>query len=80
MDYMQYNPQTSLQTQESRQMGMFVHLAGLINTFAFPFGIIAVRKLGTFGTADAARDCKVRTPVTRLRAVGFGVICGGVCC
>lgn len=38
---MQYNPQTSLQTQESRQMGMFVHLAGLINTFAFPFGIIA---------------------------------------
>ena len=41
MNQMQYNPYTSLQTQESKQMGMFVHLAGLINTFAFPFGILA---------------------------------------
>lgn len=31
----------SLQTHEERQMGMFLHLGGLLNTFAFPFGALA---------------------------------------
>ncbi len=41
MNEMQYQPGMSLQTQDERQMGMFLHLAGLINTFAFPFGAVA---------------------------------------
>lgn len=45
MDYnqnynMQYRPSAGLQTSDEKQMGMFVHLAGLANAFAFPIGAI----------------------------------------
>lgn len=37
---MQYSPQTSLQTTEEKQMGLFIHLSQLANVFLFPVGII----------------------------------------
>jgi hypothetical protein len=45
MDYnqnfnMQYRPQMGLQTPDEKQMGMFLHLAGLLNAFAFPIGVV----------------------------------------
>ncbi|MEO7538723.1 MAG: DUF4870 domain-containing protein [Pyrinomonadaceae bacterium] len=36
----QPNPQFSLQTQEQRQMGMFLHLSQLANVVLFPVGIV----------------------------------------
>ena len=36
----QPNYQTALQTQEQRQMGMFLHLSQLANVVLFPVGII----------------------------------------
>lgn len=41
MSELQYQGGMSLQTQDERQMGMFLHLGGLLNTFAFPFGALA---------------------------------------
>lgn len=45
MDYnqnynMQSRPPVGLQTTDEKQMGMFVHLAGIANAFAFPIGAI----------------------------------------
>ena len=37
---MQYQPQTSLQTPDQRQMGLFLHLSQLLNAFIFPVGIV----------------------------------------
>jgi uncharacterized protein len=37
---MQYQQQTSLQTAEQRQMGLFLHLSQLLNAFIFPVGIV----------------------------------------
>ena len=37
----QPNYQSSLQTQDQRQMGMFLHLSQLANVIFFPLGIIA---------------------------------------
>lgn len=37
---MQYQQNTSLQTAEQRQMGLFLHLSQLLNAFIFPVGII----------------------------------------
>lgn len=40
---MQYRPPAALQTSDEKQMGMFVHLSGLLDAFAFPIGaVIAV--------------------------------------
>lgn len=36
---MQYQPQTSLQTPEQKQTGMFLHLSQLINLIV-PFGVV----------------------------------------
>lgn len=41
MDYMQPQPQMSLQTPEQKQMGMFLHLSQLFNLILPPAGIIA---------------------------------------
>ena len=42
MQEMQHQPPMQLQTNEERQMGMFLHLAGLLNAIgAFPLGAIA---------------------------------------
>ena len=42
MQDMQHQPPMQLQTNEERQMGMFLHLAGLLNAVgAFPLGAIA---------------------------------------
>lgn len=38
---MQYQPNTSLQTPEQRQMGLFLHLSQFANVIFFPLGIIA---------------------------------------
>jgi uncharacterized protein len=40
MNNMQAYGQTSLQTPEQRQMGMFLHLSQLANVFLFPIGIV----------------------------------------
>ena len=40
MNYMQYQPNTSLQTPEQKQMGLFLHLSQLANLFLFPIGIV----------------------------------------
>lgn len=37
---MQYSPQTSLQTPEQKQMGLFIHLSQFANVILFPLGII----------------------------------------
>lgn len=37
---MQYQPPTSLQTKDERQMGMFLHLSRLLDAFVFPIGVI----------------------------------------
>jgi uncharacterized Tic20 family protein len=37
---MQYSPQTSLQTPEQKQMGLFLHLSQFANVILFPLGII----------------------------------------
>ena len=37
---MQYQPERALQTQEERQMGLFLHLSQLANIFIPPVGII----------------------------------------
>jgi uncharacterized Tic20 family protein len=37
---MQYSPQTSLQTQEQKQMGLFLHISQLANIILPPAGII----------------------------------------
>lgn len=37
---MQFQPPTSLQTPEQRQMGMWLHLSQLANVILFPVGII----------------------------------------
>ncbi len=37
---MQYRPPMQLQTQEERQMGMFIHLSRLADAFIFPVGVI----------------------------------------
>lgn len=38
---MQPMQQTALQTQEERQMGMFLHLSGLAFALIFPIGLVA---------------------------------------
>jgi len=40
MDYMQPQPQMSLQTPEQKQMGLFLHLSQLLNFVLPPAGII----------------------------------------
>ncbi len=40
MDYMQPQPQMSLQTPEQKQMGLFMHLSQLLNFVLPPAGII----------------------------------------
>ncbi len=40
MDYMQPQPQMSLQTPEQKQMGLFLHLSQLMNFVLPPAGII----------------------------------------
>jgi len=41
MNYnMQYQPPMGLQTSDEKQMGMFLHLSGLLNAFAFPVGAV----------------------------------------
>ena len=44
MNYqMQYQPPQHLQTPDQKQMGLFLHLSGLLDAFAFPIGaVIAV--------------------------------------
>ena len=37
---MQYSSQTSLQTPEQKQMGLFIHLSQFANVILFPLGII----------------------------------------
>lgn len=37
---MQYSPQTSLQTPEQKQMGLFIHLSQFANIILFPLGIV----------------------------------------
>lgn len=37
---MQYQPPVSLQTPEQKQTGMFLHLSGLLDAFAFPVGLV----------------------------------------
>ena len=37
---MQFQPPSSLQTPEQRQMGMWLHLSQLANVILFPVGII----------------------------------------
>lgn len=37
---MQYSPQTSLQTPEQKQMGLFIHLSQFANVILFPLGIV----------------------------------------
>lgn len=37
---MQFAPQTSLQTPEQKQMGLFIHLSQFANMILFPLGII----------------------------------------
>jgi uncharacterized Tic20 family protein len=37
---MEYSPQTSLQTPEQKQMGLFIHLSQFANVVLFPLGII----------------------------------------
>lgn len=41
MNQMQYQPNTSLQTSDERQMGMFLHLSQLLNVIIPMGGIIA---------------------------------------
>lgn len=42
MNYdLQYRPYAALQTQDERQMGLFLHLSQLANVLFFPLGIIA---------------------------------------
>ena len=42
MNYnMQYRPEMSLQTQEEKQMGLWLHLSQFANVIFFPLGIIA---------------------------------------
>ncbi len=42
MNYdLQYRPHAALQTQDERQMGLFLHLSQLANVLFFPLGIIA---------------------------------------
>ena len=41
MNYMQYQPQMSLQTQEQKQMGLFLHLSQLANII-IPFAGIVI--------------------------------------
>lgn len=38
---MQYRPQMALQTPDEKQMGLFLHLSGLVFAFFFPLGIVA---------------------------------------
>ncbi len=40
MNNMQYRPPMGLQTQEEKQMGMFIHLSRLLDAFAFPIGAV----------------------------------------
>lgn len=41
MNYdMQYRPQMALQTQEEKQMGLFLHLSRIADAFVFPIGAI----------------------------------------
>ena len=37
---MQHQPNTSLQTSEERQMGLFLHLSGIAQVLFFPIGIV----------------------------------------
>lgn len=37
---MQFSPQTSLQTPEQKQMGLFIHLSQFANILFFPVGIV----------------------------------------
>ena len=40
MNYdLQYRPQMALQTQDEKQMGLFLHLSGLVFALFFPIGI-----------------------------------------
>lgn len=40
MDYMQQQPQRSLQTPDQKQMGLFLHLSQLLNLILPPAGIV----------------------------------------
>ncbi len=40
MDYMQPQPQMSLQTPEQKQMGLFLHLSQLLNFILPPAGLV----------------------------------------
>ena len=40
MDYMQHQPPMSLQTPDQKQMGLFLHLAQLLNMILPPAGIV----------------------------------------
>ena len=40
MNEIQHLPIGSLRTSDERQMGMFLHMAGAVNAFAFPIGAI----------------------------------------
>ena len=37
---MQYRPQMALQTADEKQMGLFLHLSGLVFALFFPLGIV----------------------------------------
>ncbi len=37
---MQYRPQMALQTADEKQMGLFLHLSGLVFALVFPLGIV----------------------------------------
>ena len=37
---MQYRPQMALQTADEKQMGLFLHLSGLVFALFFPIGIV----------------------------------------
>ncbi len=37
---MQFRPPMSLQTSDEKQMGLFLHLSGILNAFVFPVGAI----------------------------------------
>jgi uncharacterized Tic20 family protein len=44
--YKQYQPQTSLQTPEQKQMGMFLHLSQLLNLIVPLAGVIVPIVIG----------------------------------
>ncbi|MEZ5425304.1 MAG: DUF4870 domain-containing protein [Pyrinomonadaceae bacterium] len=75
---MQHQPNMSLQTQDEKQMGMFLHLSQLINLFFPPIGLIVPIVLWQIKKGEMPALDAHGKMVTNwiLSSLIYGLICG----